>query len=645
MPGPRATTSIRRCAAAAAAAVLLAAPAAARAATFSVQAAAAADPVTPCVAPAAPCQTIGKAVTFARATPEADTILVGPGTYPEYLALNDVADAGLTVAGAGSGADPASATIVAPAADVVGPGAIITLGGPAVGGQALRSLRVRHLPAVNDKNGVGISGAGTAVADVTVEVVSDAPDQGIGFAVGRAATLDRVAVEGTYDGQGINLIGSAPFGVAVRDSVIRAGTSKTAVSVGAQAALVLQRTVLLRPGPTGAVLTVNGGPAQNAAAAADSSLLLGGATGVALGTGTGTVTATLRHVTIDAGAPGPGAGLAVDATAAGGTAAAALASSVALEPMAAAGGATVACTFSDVPPQAAGGVSCGPAGGNSQTPVASLMPGLAAGRYELAPNSPAIDAGAPGGLAPDESPTDFAGSPRIADAGGDCAARRDRGAFERPGLSLTPLVTAAPVFRPAVFAVAAAGGADGPLAFRWNFGTGPVLSGPVVRRSFTAPGPIAATVTATDGRGCATSAAVGFTVAPDTIRPAVTRLALSRRVLAPRGARSRARLRLTLSEPGSVTVDVQQARAGRRVGRRCLAPARARRARPRCTRWTRAGLLRTVRSRAGATTVGVGVRIGTRRLAPGVCRLRITATDRAGNRSVTHTVAFRVAAH
>jgi hypothetical protein len=55
-----------------------------------------------------------------------------------------------------------------------------------------------------------------------------------------------------------------------------------------------------------------------------------------------------------------------------------------------------------------------------------------AGNYELRDGSPAIDASYSPPLAPDESPTDLLGAPRIQDGNGDGIAARDMGAFEHP---------------------------------------------------------------------------------------------------------------------------------------------------------------------------------------------------------------------
>ncbi len=632
------------------AATLAGAPAAV-AATLHVDDGAAAEAVAPCLSPAAPCKTIGKAVTFARATPEADTIAVAPGLYAEALALDQAADTGLTVAGAGAGSDPATATIVAPAANPAG--ALVALGHPVASGLALRSLRVRHLPAITDKTAVSVRGDGSTVSDVAVEIVNDAPDQGDAFAIDTDATLERITVDGVYDGRALAAIGSSPFQAVVRDAALRSGTSKAVVSVGKDATVRIQRSILRRAGAgVSPVALVGAGPGESAALVADSSLLLGGTHGVRADANAGSATAvTLRHATIDAGAPGPDGAKAIraGALAAGGTATVAVSSSIALEPMEAtqAGGGTarIACTDSIAQAQAQapalGEIACDAAGRNSP-PDASLLPGLAAGSYVPALGSAAIDAGAAVGLAGDESPTDLAGAPRIADAGGDCGARRDRGAYELPRLTVTASAQPRQAVQPLPFTAAASGGAGGNLTFAWLFADGARLSGQSVARTFTAPGPQSAIVTATDPRGCSAAGTVEVAVGADTIRPVLARPALSRRTLARTGARSRARLFVTLSEPARLRLTVERAAAGRRVGRACLPATRARRDRPSCLRWARAAAISAIRSKAGRTSVSVGARIGSRRLGSGRYRIRLSATDPAGNRSAQRIVTLRV---
>ena len=108
------------------------------------------------------------------------------------------------------------------------------------------------------------------------------------------------------------------------------------------------------------------------------------------------------------------------------------------------------------------------------------------------------------------------------------------------------------------------------------------------------------------------------------------------------GARATA-ITTTTSEAGHITVAVQQRIAGRRNHGRCVtrAPKKA----PRCTRWVQRGPALTRRVAApGRVTVAFSGRIGDRRLSPGRYRFVVTATDEAGNRSRSRTVAFTVIA-
>jgi glutamate synthase domain-containing protein 3 len=101
------------------------------------------------------------------------------------------------------------------------------------------------------------------------------------------------------------------------------------------------------------------------------------------------------------------------------------------------------------------------------------------------------------------------------------------------------------------------------------------------------------------------------------------------------------RFRYTLSEPAAVEISIERALPGRRVGGRCLRPSRALRSRPRCTRLVARGAF-TAQGRAGANRTWFSGRIGRRALPAGSYRARLTATDAAGNRSVTQSVRFKI---
>ncbi|HEV7459398.1 MAG TPA: PQQ-dependent sugar dehydrogenase [Solirubrobacteraceae bacterium] len=135
-----------------------------------------------------------------------------------------------------------------------------------------------------------------------------------------------------------------------------------------------------------------------------------------------------------------------------------------------------------------------------------------------------------------------------------------------------------------------------------------------------------------------------------TPAPAITHLAMTRRRFAvasrptairaatPRGSAFVYRL----SRSATVTIVVDQLLAGRRVGRRCLAPARRRRGRA-CTRSRRRGTL--IRSAgAGVARTAFSGRIGRRALPPGRYRATLRARDAAGAVSSPRTTEFAILA-
>ena len=92
--------------------------------------------------------------------------------------------------------------------------------------------------------------------------------------------------------------------------------------------------------------------------------------------------------------------------------------------------------------------------------------------------------------------------------------------------------------------------------------------------------------------------------------------------------------------PGSATTSAGRCRAGRLAA--LSAPTRARKGRPRCTRYVRSGSLR--RSAAlGSNMLRFQGRLTRRRaLRPGRYRLTLVATDAAGQRSTPKTLTFRL---
>ncbi|MCK9248083.1 MAG: hypothetical protein M0P31_03795 [Solirubrobacteraceae bacterium] len=142
----------------------------------------------------------------------------------------------------------------------------------------------------------------------------------------------------------------------------------------------------------------------------------------------------------------------------------------------------------------------------------------------------------------------------------------------------------------------------------------------------------------------------GTPPAVDATAPRITRVSLSRRTfragrrLAParRGRRGvGARLRLTSSEDARLRITVERLTAGRRHGRACVRPGRARRGARRCARHVRVGAV-TVAAREGRNAVRFTGRLRGRTLRAARYRLRIVATDAAGNRSTERRVRLRI---
>jgi uncharacterized delta-60 repeat protein len=123
----------------------------------------------------------------------------------------------------------------------------------------------------------------------------------------------------------------------------------------------------------------------------------------------------------------------------------------------------------------------------------------------------------------------------------------------------------------------------------------------------------------------------------DTTPPTLTARLSKKRFRAGKGTK----IRYTLSEPARVTIRIQKGKAGRKVGRRCLKPTRARRGKPRCKRWVNLRTL-TRESVQGDSVVPFSGRVRGRKLTPGPYRMRLSAVDAAGNRSTTTTLRFRV---
>jgi hypothetical protein len=603
---------------------VLALPAAAPAAELFAAPAGGEGPA--CTAATAPCS-LAAALRAARTSAGEDVIRLAAGTYAQPVSAVGEADTGVTLAGAGSAATViAAATSDAPLVEL----------GSGGGTMALEDLSV-------DATGAGPQAPAlrarlSALALRRVRIVQTGAKQAPALdadAAGLTLTLDAVEILAdtqTTDGAVGALNAGGPL--TIRDSTITHTAVGDSAAVYARGPTLIQRSTLSHgsatPSPAGYPLRLVN-TADALSASVESSLLRGGISGARFDVGTAASRIAVRGTTIAPGAGSTGYGVDARSNVTGSTATVTIDSSLLLERSVRQGNGVVAsCTFTNLP-----------ASGSSGSPVCPTTPGNANGNTrrtsaELAldgelvpqPGSPAIDAGNPAGVAGGESASDRLGRPRAGASTDVCDAgpgRRDQGAFERyrpsPAVAIggPASVTAG---QPGTWTVTT--NAREPQ-IAWSVGG----SGASVQHAFAQPGAVSLGVSVRDAAwNCSASAAlpiaVSATPAPpapaatgaDRSRPRLARVRLSSgRIRLPRGS---VRLRLTLSEPATVTVQI-----GRRKGARLVAPRSVR-----------------VRARAGALTITLFAdRLKLRRGAYG---LRVSAADAAGNRSAA--VALRLSA-
>jgi len=147
----------------------------------------------------------------------------------------------------------------------------------------------------------------------------------------------------------------------------------------------------------------------------------------------------------------------------------------------------------------------------------------------------------------------------------------------------------------------------------------------------------------------------GFTTLPDLLAPGVSGFGLTNNPFAVGGStpvfgsaaaktkkhKKGTTFRYTLSEAATVKIAISQRLAGRRKGKRCVAPTRKLRKAKKCTRVAARGTL-TRTSRQGKNSVAFSGRIGSRKLSPGSYQATLTATDAAKNTSRGKTITFRI---
>jgi hypothetical protein len=139
-----------------------------------------------------------------------------------------------------------------------------------------------------------------------------------------------------------------------------------------------------------------------------------------------------------------------------------------------------------------------------------------------------------------------------------------------------------------------------------------------------------------------------LTVAKDIKVPVITALSAKPGVFAAANAKiaktpRRTTFRFKLSEAAVLKFTIERSVVGRRIGKRCEPLRRANKNKRHCTRYVRVTSF-TQLSAAGNGTRHFSGRVGkaNRKLAPGRYRVRLVASDAAGNRSKARTARFRI---
>jgi sugar lactone lactonase YvrE len=190
-----------------------------------------------------------------------------------------------------------------------------------------------------------------------------------------------------------------------------------------------------------------------------------------------------------------------------------------------------------------------------------------------------------------------------------------------------------------------------PLRYTWDLnGDGSFESStgavPRAKTRFQSSTTLTPRVRVIDPHGGDSVAASSSPLVVDTMRPVISRFRASARRIAARSSRPRAalsraiRFRFRLSEPARVRIAIQRGLDGRRKGRRCVAPGRARKRARRCTRWRTVTTLRRA-GMAGPNSIRFSGKVRGRPLKAGRYRGLGRATDRVGNRSRPWSARFR----
>ncbi|MEA2218014.1 MAG: hypothetical protein QOJ35_640 [Solirubrobacteraceae bacterium] len=101
-------------------------------------------------------------------------------------------------------------------------------------------------------------------------------------------------------------------------------------------------------------------------------------------------------------------------------------------------------------------------------------------------------------------------------------------------------------------------------------------------------------------------------------------------------------IRYTLSAPAVVTIVVERATKGRRMGTKCVKATKKLKSKHACVRYVKVSTLRRAHKSAGAKKIAFSGRAGYKALAVGSYRMRATASAGAGTTSPTRIAKFKI---
>lgn len=131
--------------------------------------------------------------------------------------------------------------------------------------------------------------------------------------------------------------------------------------------------------------------------------------------------------------------------------------------------------------------------------------------------------------------------------------------------------------------------------------------------------------------------------AVDRTAPVLSKLVLTRKAFSTKGKKKGSTLTFMLSEAANVKLTIATTKPGKRKGRSCVKPSKAKKRAKPCTIVGKAKDLQVVKGVAGKNTVNVSGWVKGKRLPKGTYRLLLVATDAAGNRAKTAQIDFRIA--